>query len=445
VRRLWLDRTRVTDHGIVAFAETASLRDLDLSWTAVTAPAVDALLAKGTLSRLAVEGLSVSDASLPNLAAAGSMTDLDLARTGAGDQTVAAIVRLPLLERLSIAFSGVTSRGLATLAPSPLLELDARGLKVETETLTALSRMRRLRELQLTLHEDQWESLVAFEAGLSITAPPPRKEGMLPQGLKKLVLTGSLDPGFCRNLGRLQHLEALSVPGGAEHFGEIIGDAFPRLRSLFAESAGLDDVAVDMLGRLPNLEALFLSHNPIAASVVRLSAPLLHTLELRNTPVDDRAVEALARLPRLHCLDLPGTQVTADGIAALVPAARNLQSFALDGGQLTSTVARVLADSTTLVELYLYGPAVTDEVLARIAPLDRLRELNLFGTSLSDLSAPVLIALTGLRTLRIEGSLPSSSFVNGLRTARPDVQLSVAVDPVVARERSRRAFLTSEP
>jgi Dyp-type peroxidase family len=437
VRRLWLDRTGVTNLGISLFAESEHLRDLDISGTAVTGSAIDPLLAGPGLSRLVAVGLNISDASLPSLAKAGSLTDVNFAGSKIGDQTVTAIARLPSLERLSIASTRVTSRGLAALWTSSVIDLDVRGLNADRETFGALLRMPRLRELQLTFTESDWTPLAAFDGGLSMTAPAPQ-EGPLPAGLQDLTLTSSLTPELCQKLSQLDHLETLSIRGGAEHFLETGEDGFPKLRRVIAESSELNDSALDLLGRVPNLESLFISGNAISASVVRLAAPHLHTLELRDTSVDDRAIEALARLPRLHCLDLPGTLVTADGIAALVPAARNLQSFALDGKQLTREVARVLADSATLVEIYLYGPTVTDEVLARLAPVLRLRELNVYGTTITDASAPALIALIGLRTLRIFGSSHTQAFVDRIRDARPEVELSAEINPSTRMERSRR-------
>jgi hypothetical protein len=216
-------------------------------------------------------------------------------------------------------------------------------------------------------------------------------------------------------------------------------DGFPSLRNVVAESAGLNDTGLDLLGRLPNLEALFISGNGVSAALVRLSAQHLHTLELRDTDVDDRAIEALAQLPRLHCLDLPGTNVTADGIAVLVSVARNLQSLAVDGHQLTNAVVDVIAGTSRLVEIYLYGPVVTDEVLARMAPLLRLRELNLYETSITDSAAQTLIALSGLRTLRIFGGSHSHGFASRLRSARPDLQLIGDFERSPAGAKSGRA------
>ncbi len=435
VRKLWVDRTGVTDIGISLFAKSTHLHDLNISETAVTGLAIDPLLAGPALSRLVAAGLNISDTSLPSLAKAGSLRDLNLANSDIGDQTIAAIARLPSLERLSIASTRVTSRGLAALERSPVIELDVGKLNADREALRALLRMPRLRKLQLTFTESDWTPLAKFEGGLSMTAPAPQ-EGPLPAGLQDLNLTDSLTPDLCQKLSQLPHLETVSVPGGAEHFLAMAEDGFPELRRVIAESAELSDSALDLLGRVPNLESLFVNGNAVSASVVRLAAPHLHTLELRDTSVDDRAIEALARLPRLHCLDLPGTRVTADGIAALVPAVRNLQSLALDGRQLTRGVARLLADSMTLVEIYLYGPAVTDEVLACLAPVLSLRELNLIGTMITDASAPLLITLTGLRTLRISGTQHAQSFVDRLRAARPEVELEI--NPSTRMGRSRR-------
>lgn len=426
LRLVWMDQTQVTDRGIAPLAESSYLRDLNVSRTQLTSAAIDVFLAMGSLNRLIASGLRLSDGTLPNLKKAESLVDLDFGYTAMADESAATIACLPSLEKLSIASTRISSRGLTALASSALIELDAEGLRADTDAVAAICKMRRLRTLRICLSDRDWTPLADFDGQLTLTAPAPHV-GSSPNGLVKLSLTGELSPHFCEELSLLPKLEELSISEGAEHLLSMADGGFPKLRSLVAESAGLDDTGLDLLGRAPSIEALFISGNALSSSLNRLSAPHLHTLELRDTEVDDRAVESIAGLPRLHCLDLPGTRVTPDGIAALVRAAANLQSLALDGRQMSKTVVNTLASCPTLIELYLYGQAVNDEVLKRLAPLQRLRELNLVGTVIADSSVETLISLSGLRTIRITGSLHSHAFVDRLHSSRPDMQLFIEI------------------
>jgi hypothetical protein len=281
--------------------------------------------------------------------------------------------------------------------------------------------MRSLRQIRLSLGH-AWEGLSRIDAAVDLTALPPDAPAVPPR-LTTLRLRGELTSGLAVALGRIDTLDTLDVAAGAEVLAEFPDGAFTGLHTLVAEQAGLDDVALDRIGALPRLEGLFISGNPVSAAVARLAGPYLHTLELRHTAVDDRAVDALASLPRLHCLDLPGTRVSAGGVTALVASAKNLQSLALDGTQLTGESARALADAARLVELYLYGAEVTDDTLGRLASLQRLRELNLFDTTVTDAAVQRLVALEGLRTLRLNDGALSAAAVMAIRRARPDLRV----------------------
>jgi Leucine-rich repeat (LRR) protein len=241
--------------------------------------------------------------------------------------------------------------------------------------------------------------------------------------LRRLRLQGALTPDLRDGLGKLEGLEEIDIEGGGRLLSDIGANAFSGLRVVMAESADLDDYALDRLSLLPGLQELFISSNGISKAVARLRAPYLNTLELRKTLVDDTAVEALASLPRLHCLDIPHTHITPGGVADLVAAARNLQSLALDASQITAATVQAMSGAMALVELYLYGEAVTDETVARLRVLSTLRELNLIGTSVTEAVVPHIVALAGLRTLRVYGSRFSANARLALLAARPDIRI----------------------
>ena len=441
LRRLALDETRLSTDGASALAELRTLDDLDISWTDVRDAGIEALLTRGDPSRLAMRGVRVSPRSLEAVASAEHLRDLDVSNTPADQSVVVALASLPCLERLSLARTAVTSSGVAALEATAIRWLDVQGVQLDEAAVASLSRMRGLREVRLSLG-NEWEGLARIDAIVDLTALPPRAPTAPPR-LRTLRLFGEPGSALARALGRLDALATLEVSAGADVFSEADDSAFGALQTLLAERAGLDDVTLDRLGALPRLEALFVSGNPLSASVGRLGAPYLHTIELRDTEVDDRAIEALASLPRLHCLDLPGTRVTPGGVTALLAGARNLQSLALDGTQLTAASTRALADAPALLELYLYGGRVTDDVLGGLRPLQRLRELNLFDTIVTGAVIPHLAALAGLRTLRLNNDTLSAAAVDALRRARPDLRVyapgvsALATFPARASRRRR--------
>ncbi len=85
------------------------------------------------------------------------------------------------------------------------------------------------------------------------------------------------------------------------------------------------------------MEALYVSNSAITQNGLQAlsDAQFIHTLELRNIPLDRPTMERISRLQRLHCLDVPGTGLSDDDIA-LRAQAPNLQSLALDPGQITA-------------------------------------------------------------------------------------------------------------
>jgi hypothetical protein len=232
-------------------------------------------------------------------------------------------------------------------------------------------------------------------------------------------LSGDFSADVAARFASLKWLQTIALNGSAK--GTNFGAGFQALGDLRAERAGLDDQALAALVRLPRMEALYISGNPIAGAFEDWQGAHIHTLELRDTLIDDRALQSIATLPKLHCLDVPGSRVTAAGVAMLAQRGHNLQSLALDGQQVDAASAQALAAHDRLAEIYLYGATVDLSTLRTLASV-RLRELSLIGTSLTDEAVPILAGMPGLRRLSF-GTELSDAGIESLQALRPDLTL----------------------
>jgi hypothetical protein len=417
VRRLALDGTRISDRGVSHVGEISSLEELDVSRTAVGPGGLQRLTEHTRLTRLGLSRVLVDDDGLAHLRSAGTLRGLDLSATRAGGGTLTAISRLPRLEHLNLDGTRLPHGDLPLLANCPLESLSLRGVGIDSAAVTALARIETLSRLALSVRSD-WHGLDLLDATLDLTAAPAT-EIRLPPRLRRLDLLGPLTAALRDALASVADLERLQISGGADLLFGAGSGAFSGLQFLMAQDSDLDDRALQRIGELPEIAELYLSDNRNLLSVANLKAPLLNTLELRSVPIDDTAVEALAHLPRLHCLDIPFTRMTVGGIAALIAAAPNLHSLALDGRQIAPATVAALSRSETLLELYLYGDAVTDTTIAQLAPISGLREINLLGTGVTNAAVDHLAALPGLRTVR--GAALSSQAIQRLRALRPDI------------------------
>ena len=249
LRRLSLYATGLTDAGADALARAARINDVDVSHTALGPAGVRQLVSRSDLRRLALAGIAAADdETTQGLEAATALDELDLSGTRIRAATLHRVARLPSLRRL-----------------------DLFGVLTEVAERIALAGMASLQNVRLSLATD-WSGIAAFEArSIEIVAAPPAKgASSLPVGVKDVTLYGALEPNLGAALSRLAFLERLVVSGGGEHLASAAPDSFPRLRTLIAEDAGIDDAALDSLGALPAIEALHVSCNPVGPAVARL-------------------------------------------------------------------------------------------------------------------------------------------------------------------------------
>jgi hypothetical protein len=365
---------------------------------------------------LEIAGLAVGDQIADTLRRLTALGHIDVSSTRVGDQTAAAVAALTGVEVATFANTDLTDTGVMRLAASQATELDVRGRPVSTGVVERLADSPRLRKLSLSVGDD-WTGLARLGREVVMDAAP-RRAGSAPALLTTLDLAGDLSTDLADELAQLPALESLRVHGSMPD--SIPAQGFASLKELQAENAGLTDDALAAVLKAPTLEAVFISGNPVGEAFAGAPGNYLHTLELRRTRVDDHAIERIATLPRLHCLDVPATQVTPDGIAALAATAPNLQSLAIDAGQVDAVSVQALATAPRLLEIYLYGPEVNLETLQALTPV-HIRDLQLIDTLVSDAAVPVLAAMPRLRSLSLSAGGLTDPALRRLRALRPDI------------------------
>lgn len=115
VGNLDLDRTQVTNEGMVHLKHFTGLYILELDETRITNAGLAHLRALPGLRCLTLAGTSISDAGLEHLAHLESLVRLDLSNTGVTDQGLVHLAELRNLERLDLAGTRVTQDGITDL------------------------------------------------------------------------------------------------------------------------------------------------------------------------------------------------------------------------------------------------------------------------------------------------------------------------------------------
>lgn len=439
--RLTIDGTEVGDAGAQFLARLDMLRQLDISRSKVGKLGVQRLAADAALFELGLAGLRIADGDLAaGLRLARKLRKLDLSYTTVGRSTLESLSQSTALEQLALDFTATTESDVSRLADIGIEVLSLRGVPLSVSGLESVGRLPRLRQANLEVGAT-WLGLDRLSATIDLRAQTPERV-VLPPKLQSLELRGPLSTELRDALAKSALLKSLSIEGDASSLGVLPEDAFLSLDTLFAEDAGLGDVALELVSELPQIAELYVSGNPVSAAVSRLTSPLLNTIELRHTLADDGAIAALATLPRLHCLDVPFTRITASGVAALLRAAKNLRSLAIDASQLDASSVTAIAESQTLLELYLYGKGITDSVVAQLAPAVRLREIDLFSAKTTDEVVPSLAGLAGLRTLRLSDTAMSAAARARLHKLRPDIRVYGANVPAPVGSPNQFAHFT---
>ncbi|CAM9339718.1 unnamed protein product [Lampetra fluviatilis] len=302
LKQLVLDRTRVTDAGLLAYLEQAppSLVQLSLNQTAVTEATVREL--PRTVPQL--HGLSVKNTAVVDVSCLRqllSLHALSLDNTAVSEESLAALADHPTLAYLSLfgvrSVEGDQALRLLSGLRLSVLRLPCR-LTVTDAGLEHITRLTLLTELNLT------DYIHISDAGAQHIA--------CLKGLKQLVLSNTrvTDCGL-EKLRGLRLLEELSL------------DRTP------VTSRGVAAYVVS----LPHLQVLSLVETNVGNSVLKHGirhCNRLTKLNLSRTRITDRGLRQL-RLPVLAQLNLDHTGATFAGLSALLTACPSIVSLRASG------------------------------------------------------------------------------------------------------------------
>lgn len=150
MRKLALDRTKVTDAGLLHLERFPNLVWLGLADTAITDKGLEYVGHCTQLERLRLEGTRVSDEGIPHLATLDQLEALYLDDTRVGDRALETLGRLRHLRELSLAGTCVSDKGLGHLRGLENLEtLRLNRTQVSDTGLPSLEPLRKLRLLDL--------------------------------------------------------------------------------------------------------------------------------------------------------------------------------------------------------------------------------------------------------------------------------------------------------
>jgi Leucine-rich repeat (LRR) protein len=179
----------------------------------------------------------------------------------------------------------------------------------------------------------------------------------------------------------------------------------------------------------------------------------LKRLNVRGTRISDGTLEILSRMPQLEALDIANTQISDDGYDYLITLV-NLKELSLGRSRLSDNAIKALRLLPTLTYLDLGGPgkrskrAMSDETVSAIAELQDLVTLKLGHSNISNHGVEILsrlgnvkkLSLAGCRTigdpsvaaikgwkslqyLDLQDTAMTEAAIDSIRLARPDMKI----------------------
>jgi Leucine-rich repeat (LRR) protein len=449
LKRLYLQRTRVSDAGVAAFAtHEPQLEVLDLEGCAVGDPAATAIAGLANLHALDLAGTRITDAGGAALGALHQLEILDLGKTKIAARTIAAIRPLALRELfIPQTLVGPEIATLGGYAPG-LVRFDASSLASEYKPSDAdvawLAAAPNLVEAALS------EANVDDKLAIPLAALPHLRELRLAStkitnaAVKKIAVRSELheldladtpvDDASAAAMLVFPELHMLRLDGTP------IGDAAfavtpgAKLTELYVSSTKIGDAGTQILDHLPHLVALGLGTTKIGDATIERVAELhelrtlvlaktrsdklgllgeLHALEqlfLEDTWLGDADVAKLTALHKLRVLHVAETNVSDDSLDVLRGFTR-LEELTIGDTRVTAAVLAV--DWPRLRTWSLVGLELRDPDLAAVARHPSVIALDLTGTEITDPSA--LAVLPSLRVLGLAETRLSKAGLDGVK------------------------------
>jgi serine/threonine protein kinase/formylglycine-generating enzyme required for sulfatase activity len=279
LKELSLSYQALTPEVLSAIGDMAGLTDLSLERSAVGDADLQSIGRLASLTKLNLNECPLTDAGMQHLSGMTNLTELRLARTRVGDAGVAAIAKLSNLTFLDLQGCPVTDSGARSLGQMTKMSwLTLGGTQVADAGMTEIGRIKSLTSLNVT-------DCPVSDAGAGALSGLTRLETLV------LDRTRITDGG----------LAALPV----------------SLNSLY-----LNGCAVTGSGfaswKVPKLEKLYLDDTKVNdGAFAALVLPQGTRLSLRRCPVTDGVVINLSKLKSLEYLNAEGTQLTPAAVQRL--------------------------------------------------------------------------------------------------------------------------------
>ena len=204
-------------------------------------------------------------------------------------------------------------------------------------------------------------------------------------------------------ISSIQKLELYGVKATDEGFARLA--SLPALTDLdIVNCPNLSDSgAARMVEGMPRLQAMSLTggSKSLAATLAALARhhPDLGTLDIEGTGATNDDLKTVGRLANLEALWLSKTRITDEGLVHLRPL-KNLAILWLDQTGVTDEGLKHLGGSTSLRRLHLNSTRVGDAGMVHLEKLP-LESLDLSGSLVTDAGMPAVGWINSLRNLSL--------------------------------------------
>lgn len=309
------------------------------------------------LKRLYLERSHITDAAMTAISCLEMLDDLDVSRTNITDSGLAELAGMPRLRRLKANSTKIDGSGLAALSGCPRLTvLDILDIDLSNEGMASVNRLSHLLVLSIDCHHTRELNLHDLQRLTKLLATLNRDHNdEATVVLKDLPLLEEIS------------LELYQLAINRFEFEDL-----PRAKTLWCSSTQLDRQQFEQIGRLASLKRLSLSgtgdkKGSLDASHIRPLVKLsqLEELDVRR-PIVNETLPFLGELSSLKKLTIVGDGLTTDDCERSLSRLKQLEELTLSGitgenigpeflGELSKLKALSLSDSAlNSVELSLH-------------------------------------------------------------------------------------------